>query len=420
MSARPDIILGHTWLLKQPAPQKKPQEDNLVSDFLHGLELIELNDGTRPIATASTSVIGLIGTAPDADEAAFPLNQPVLVTGPAKAALLGAGGTLFTAVDDILTVVSAAIVVVRVEEGETLPATLSNVVGGIDSDSGHYAGVSAFLSAKSRLGVAPRIIIATGFIHQRIEDAANPVGAALAPVANRLRAVIIADGPNTTDEDAQAARSDYGTRRVYLHDPWYEFWDSDIDGIISRPGSAKIAAAIVLNDQMRGWHTSPSNQLVPGIVGISRDIDFVMGDPTSRANILNSQDIATTIQEDGYRLWGNRTCSDDPKWAFLAHVRTADIINDSLLQAHRWAVDRNISRTYVEDVLGGVQAFINRQIAESRIAGGRVWANPELNTPEDMMAGRVVFDFDFSPYGVAERITFRSRMTDGYLEEVFA
>jgi hypothetical protein len=69
-------------------------------------------------------------------------------------------------------------------------------------------------------------------------------------------------------------------------------------------------------------------------------------------------------------------------------------------------------------VTGGVQAFLNRLTAEGRIAGGSVWADPELNTAEDMQAGRVVFDFDFSPYGVAERITFRSRMVNDYLEEI--
>lgn len=392
-----------------------------MSEFLHGLELLQLDDGTRPIRTAATSVIGVIGTAPDADEETLPLNQPVLIAGsPTKAALLGESGTLPDALSDILTVVSAAVVVVRVEEGEDLPATLSNVVGGIDSESGGYTGVLSFLAAKSRIGAQPRIVIAPGFTHQRIDDTANPVGAALVPVLNRLRAVAIIDGPNTNDADAQAARDDYGSKRIFLHDPWYEFWDTETDSVVSRPASASIAAAIVLNDQVRGWHTSPSNQIVPGIVGISRDVDFVMGDPNSRANLLNSHDIATTIQEDGYRLWGNRTCSDDPKWAFLAHVRTADIINDSLLAAHRWAVDRNISATYVEDVLGGVQAFINRQAGETRIAGGSIWVDPELNTPEDMMAGRVVFDFDFSPYGIAERITFRSRMVNDYLEEVIS
>jgi len=143
-----------------------------------------------------------------------------------------------------------------------------------------------------------------------------------------------------------------------------------------------------------------------------------MGDPNSRANHLNANDIATTIQENGYRLWGNRTASADAKWAFLAHVRIADILNDSLLEAHMWAVDRNISKTYVEDVTGGVQAFINRLSAEDRIAGGSVWADPALNTAEDMQAGRAVFDFDFSPYGVAERVQFRSRMVNDYLEDI--
>lgn len=36
-------------------------------EFLHGVEIIEIDDGTRPIEIARSSVIGLIGTAPDAD-----------------------------------------------------------------------------------------------------------------------------------------------------------------------------------------------------------------------------------------------------------------------------------------------------------------------------------------------------------------
>lgn len=32
-----------------------------MSEFLHGVEIIELDNGTRPIKTVKSSVIGLVG-----------------------------------------------------------------------------------------------------------------------------------------------------------------------------------------------------------------------------------------------------------------------------------------------------------------------------------------------------------------------
>ncbi|MDT8428490.1 MAG: phage tail sheath subtilisin-like domain-containing protein [Pseudomonadales bacterium] len=398
-----------------------------MPDFLHGVEVVELTDGIRPIQLAATSVIGVVGTAPDADAAAYPLNEPVLILGDrAQAALLGAAGTLLDALNDILDVAGAAVVVVRVDEGIDAAATLANVVGGVDVDTGKYLGAQALLAAAPSLGVKPRILCAPGYTHQRPEDPgapgtflANPVAAALVGVADKLRAVVVVDGPNTNDADAITMRGDFSSRRVYLHDPWYSVFDTALAAPVVRPGSARVAGVIAHNDNERGWHTSPSNRPVPGIVGVSREIDFTLGDATSRANLLNENEIATTIQQNGFRLWGNRTTSADVKWAFLAHVRIADILRDSLLETHLWAVDRNITKNYIEDVTGGVQAFLNRLTAEQRIAGGRVWAPPELNTVADMAAGKVVFDFDFTPFGVAERITFRSAMVNDHLVEVF-
>ncbi|TGG92530.1 phage tail protein [Natronospirillum operosum] len=397
-----------------------------MPDFLHGVEIVEMEGGPRTIALSASSVVGVVGTAPEADEAAFPLNEPVLVAGSrTKAAQLGTEGTLPDALEDILSVTGALVVVVRVQEGLDDAETRSNVIGGVDAETDQYQGITALLAAKSQLGVTPRILIATGFTHQRDDDPenpgqflANPVAAELISAAGRLRGIVVIDGPNTTDADALAARSDFSSRRGFFHDPWYRVWDTELNMAVTRPSSARLAGVIAWNDNNRGWWTSPSNQAVPGIVGLSRDIDFTMGDPNCRANRLNADEIATTIQEDGYRLWGNRTTSDDPKWAFLAHVRTADIINDSIVTAHRWAVDRNITKTYLEDVVGGVQTFINRQVALGRIAGGTCWADPDLNSPEDVAAGRAVFDFDFSPFGVAERLTFRSAMVNDYLEEI--
>ena len=49
--------------------------------FLHGVDLVQIDDGIRTIQTVSASVIGIVGTAPNADANLFPLNTPVLLLG---------------------------------------------------------------------------------------------------------------------------------------------------------------------------------------------------------------------------------------------------------------------------------------------------------------------------------------------------
>ena len=392
--------------------------------FLHGVEVIEIDTGPRPIRTVKSSVIGLVGTAPEADAEAFPLNTPVLIAGSHKeAAALGATGTLVPAIDGIFDQIGAMVVVVRVEEGADEAGTLANVTGGVDKDTGDYEGVHAFLAAQSVLGVTPRLLIAPGFTHQRPEDSenlgtylANPVVAELLGIAERLRAVIIADGPNTNDTDAVTYRKDWDSDRVYVVDPAVLVFENGTS--TTRPASPRIAGLIAKMDNSKGFWWSPSNQTINGIIGTRRPVDFTLGDPNSRANYLNENEVATIIREDGYRLWGNRTASSDPKWAFLAVRRTADMINDSLLRAHLWAVDRNITRTYLEDVAEGVNAYLRSLISQGAILGGTCWADPDLNTPANISAGKVFFNFDFTPPSPAERITFRSHLVNDYITEI--
>lgn len=50
-----------------------------MSDYHHGVQVVEVNDGTRFISTVSTEIIGMVRTAPDADAATFPLDTLVLI-----------------------------------------------------------------------------------------------------------------------------------------------------------------------------------------------------------------------------------------------------------------------------------------------------------------------------------------------------
>ncbi len=403
--------------------------------FLHGVQVVEVNDGTRTIAVPATSVICIVGTAPRADAAVFPLNTPVLVPGSrALAAKLLANapqgpdgvipaspetdGTLPDALDSIFDQASALVVVIRVAKGETDAATLANVLGGTNSSTGAYEGVHAALSAQSALGLKPRILIAPGFTHQRPSGEANAVVAELEGIANRLRAIIVKDAESTTDAAALAGADDTGTRRVYVIDPRC-LKKNSAGETAPAWSSAVVAGAIARSDAERGFWASPSNFEIFGIVGTERGIDFNSSDPNCRANLLNAGKVATIIREDGFRLWGNLTTSADPKWQFLSIVRTADIIADSIQRAHLWAVDRGIVRTYVEEVRESVRDFLRDLKSAGAIVNGDCWADPELNTPSNIEAGNVYWDFDFSGVYPAQKVTFRMHLTNRYLSEIF-
>ncbi|MEW8416222.1 MAG: phage tail sheath C-terminal domain-containing protein [Candidatus Thiodiazotropha endolucinida] len=403
----------------------------MPEQFLHGVEVVEIDSGPRPIRTVRSSVIGLIGTAPEADEDQFPYHMPVLIAGSRKeAAGLGSEGTLPAAIDDIFDQTGAMIVVIRVPDfggefgDEEFPIfdgelgfapwlpNISEIIGGVDEETGQYLGIQAFLAAESEVHVTPRILIAPEYSH-------NPaITNELLSVAERLRAVVIADGPNMSDTEAIDYREMFGSPRLYLVDPWVRTWDVNADAEVVRPASARAAGLIAKSDAERGFWWSPSNREIRGVLGTARSVDFALGDVNARANYLNEHEVTTIIQKTGFRLWGNRTCSADPKWAFLSVRRTADMINESLLRAHMWAVDRNITKTYLEDVLEGVNAYLRHLRTVGAIINGRAWADPDLNTPDQISQGKVYIDFDFTPPYPAEHITFRSHLVNDYLVEV--
>lgn len=393
----------------------------MPTEFLHGAEVVEVPSGPRPVRTVKSSVIGLVGTA-----AKGPINTPTLVTSRRQGVeLFGVGfGTIPDALDDVYDQAGAAVVVINVFDDsypdEAAAALDAGMVGGVDATTGAYTGVHALLAAESVAKVAPRILIAPGYTGKvTAQGAAGAVLAEMYGIADRLRAVIITDGPNTTDAAVITMRESVGSRRVFIVDPQVRVFDTEASAEANRPASARVAGVIAKSDAERGFWWSPSNRPIYGIVGTARPVDFALGDANARANHLNENEVATIIRQDGFRLWGNRTCSSDPKWAFLSVVRTADVINDSLQRAHLWAVDRCIGKAYVESVVESVNAYLRDLKSLGAILGGECWVDRELNSNAQIAQGHVTFDFDFTPCYPAERVTFRSRLVNDYIEEIF-
>lgn len=360
---------------------------------------VALGDGSGDVAPVSRAYLS------GGENEPFPLKKPVAVAGSRKLIeKLGKEGTLPAAFDDIFDQTGALVIAVRAEKGQTEEQTQANVI----------EAMQAFLDSQTETGYTPRILVAPEF------SQFDAVASELEAKAKRLRAITYLDCERTASyTDAMKRARQFG-ERVEVEWPWVRVFDTELAKEIDRPSSARQAGLRARIDAEKGFWWSKSNQEIYGIVGTSQPVDWALGDPNTTANMLNENKVSTIIREGGFRHWGNRTCSTDPKWTFEQTRRTADMINDSVQRSHLWAVDRNITKTYVDDVISGVNAYLRELKALGAILGGECWADKELNTPATIQKGIVYFDFDFCPPYPAEHIVFRSRLNNDYLEEVFS
>ncbi|WP_369335756.1 phage tail sheath protein [Halomonas sp. ND22Bw] len=495
----------------------------MAQDYHHGVRVVEINEGTRPIRTVSTAVIGLVATAPDAaaavaasllvDSAAaesgvtytaatagttgnairvryvdpgsasaalavtvsgqditvslatdtegeitstaaevataingeadasalvtaaeegtgagvvaasgfqyltggedepFPLNTPVLVTDPLGAqGDAGDTGTLARSLDAIADQAKTMIVVVRVAEGADDAETKTNVIGGVNA-SGKRTGVQSLLAAEGRLGVKPRILGVP-----ELDDA--DVTSELIGVGQKLRAFVYASaGDSTTMEEAAMYRENFGAREVMVIWPDFTGWDTATSSTRTHSAVARAMGLRAKADQAIGWHKTLSNMPVNGVTGISQDVFWDLQDPNTDAGYLNSHEVTTLINRGGYRFWGSRTCSVDPLFAFENYTRTAQVIADTIAEAHLWAVDKPMHPSLVKDIVEGINAKFREWKRLGYIIDGEAWFDAEINTPEVLKAGKLYIDYDYTPVPPLENLMLQQRITDRYLVE---
>lgn len=383
----------------------------MADSYHHGLRVVEINEGTRPIRTIATAVQGLIATAEDADATVFPLNTPVLITNTqAAVAKAGTNGTLKTALQAMANQANSICVVVRVAAAEDEAAQTANVIGTVDA-TGKYTGAKALLLAKAKLGVQPRIIGAPGLDTQA-------VATELATIAQKLRAFayVYAWGCETK-EDVVAYRDAFAARELMVIWPNFVAFNVDTAQTETVPAVAVAMGLRAKIDNEIGWHKTLSNVAVNGVTGIDADVTWDLQDPATDAGYLNSNEITTLIQHDGFRFWGSRTCSDDPLFAFENYTRTAQIMADTIAEAHMWAIDKPMHGSLVNDMLEGIKAKQREWTRLGYLMGGDAWYDPELNSKDTLKAGKLYIDYDYTPVPPLEDLTFRQRITDSYLAE---
>lgn len=379
----------------------------MPTDFHHGVRVTEINTGTRPIRSISTAIIGLVATAPAALDADFPLDTPVLVTD-VYAAIGKAGdtGTLKAALKAIAAQATPIVVVVRVAPGVDEAATTAAVIGTVTA-GGQRTGLQALLSAETVTGVKPRIIGAPGLDTQAVT-------AELASIAEKLRGFAYAAAHGDTVSEVIDYRNNFSARELMLI--WPDFIAAGADGLPATVPAAAYALGLRAKlDEQVGWHKTISNVGVAGVIGISTPVFWDLQNPATDAGLLNADEVTTLIRRDGFRFWGNRTCSSDPLFAFENYTRSAQVIADSIAESHMWANDLPMTPSLVKDILAGINSWFRAQVAAGYLLGGQAWYDETFNSVESLKSGKLTIDYDYTPVPPLEDLEFQQRITGSYL-----
>lgn len=381
----------------------------MATDYHHGVRVVEVNDGIRPIRTIATAVIGIVCTSDDADATAFPLNTPVLVTNIMTAiGKAGTDGTLAKTLDAIADHGAPIVVVVRVAEGLDEAATTTNVIGTV-TVGGQYTGMQALLAAEAKIGVRPRILACPGLDNQ-------DVAAALATIAQKLRAFAYVAAWNCdTVSAAIAYRANFSQRELMLIWPDFLAFNVATSATETAWATARAVGLRAKLDEDIGWHKTLSNIGVNGVTGITKDVFFDLQNPATDAGLLNAEEVTTLVRRDGFRFWGSRTCSDDPLFAFENYTRTAQILADTIAEAHMWAVDKPMHPSLVKDIIEGINAKFRELRGLGYIVDARAWYNTEVNDATTLKSGKLYIDYDYTPVPPLENLVFQQRITDRYL-----
>jgi phage tail sheath protein FI len=319
---------------------------------------------------------------------AFPLGARTLITD-VRAAIAKAGstGTLKATLEAISDQCSPIIVLVRV------------AVDAVNQDSVVTAALALLVGAEGQLGVRPRILGAPGL------DTA-PVAAELALTARKLRGMAYAMAQGGTRALALTYRQNFGARELMLL--WPGFAAGAVDTVARALG---LRARI---DQEVGWHKTLSNIAVDGVTGLAADVTFDITADNHDAGVLNDAGITTMIRHNGFRFWGNRTCSDEPLFAFESTVRTAQVLKDEIASGLMWAIDKPLTAMLVKDIVETINARGRALVGQQRLIGFNAWYDPAFNTAADLAAGKLVIDYDFTAVAPLESLTLNQRITDRY------
>lgn len=287
--------------------------------------------------------------------------------------------------------------------------TAADIVGGVNTETGEETGLEVIRQVYPKLGMTPGILLAPRFSM----DAT--VAAALQAKTKGINGVfkcvcfIDIDSRATTGARKYADVKNAKETQAATDTNGYGVWPACAIGDIVFSGSVMAGALTAYTDAMNDDtpNVSPSNKTLPISKACLIDGTEVVLDQ-EQANTVNSFGVATFLNVNGFRLWGNNTLAypgnTDPKDRWISVKRFLCWAANTFILTYFQKVDDPMNKRLIEAIVDSENVRGNGFVARGVCARYETTYNEDENTTTDLLDGRITFHQYITPFTPAEDI----------------
>jgi phage tail sheath protein FI len=232
------------------------------------------------------------------------------------------------------------------------------------------------------------------------------------------RVAILDAPPDYNAQQVKEWRQDkagYDSKYATLYWPWIKVFDPLSGQAKFVPPSGHVAGIWARNDDTRGVHKAPANEVVRGAISLALNLTKAEHDQLNP----NGINCIRAFPGRGIRIWGARTISSDPAWRYLNVRRLFNYIEESIFEGTQWVVfEPNDVRLWGR-VKRTINSFLLRVWRDGALFGATpdqaffVKCDAENNPPEVRDAGQLIVDIGIAPVKPAEFVVFRIAQFSG-------
>lgn len=226
------------------------------------------------------------------------------------------------------------------------------------------------------------------------------------------RVAILDTPPNMNPQQVNKWRVDtagYDSSYATLYYPWIKVMDPATNTSKFVPPCGHMAGIWARNDNTRGVHKAPANEVVNGATGLYYNVS------KGEHDVLNPNgiNVIRAFPGRGVRVWGARTLTSDPAWRYLNVRRLFNYVEKSIERGTQWIVFEPNEPMLWGRIRRDVGAFLSTVWAQGALFGTTpdqafyVRCDAELNPPATRDLGQLFIEIGMCPVKPAEFVIFR-------------
>ncbi|GAA1532022.1 phage tail sheath family protein [Nocardioides humi] len=215
--------------------------------------------------------------------------------------------------------------------------------------------------------------------------------------------------------DWRVNQAGFDSKFATMYWPWVEVFDPTAGSNRFIPPSGHMAGIWARNDDSRGVHKAPANEVVRGALRLQTTITKAEHDLLNPVGI----NCVRSFPGRGVRVWGARTLSSDAEWRYLNVRRLFNYLEESILMGTQWVVFEPNDHQLWARIRRTISAFLVNEWRKGALFGTTpdeaffVKCDDETNPAEGIDAGQVVCQIGVAPVKPAEFVVFQLSQFSG-------